>query len=259
MATKPKAAEVAVQTPVASTGIILSQETPEWAKSKEGRGSEEVGLKDMVLPRLEIIQSQSPIKDSNPDAEEGLLFNTVTGEVLGDEVIIVPLYFRVEWLVWKDQDFGGGFFGAHDTEAQAQARLLEVVAGGEQRDHMEIVDTPVHYCLRIKEGGATEQIVISMPKSKAKVSRKWNATINLCGGDRFSRAYKVTTFKDKNKQNKTFFNYIVQPAGFPPESIYREAEKVYLAIRANGVATDHQSGGRSDSEPDAGGANTDPI
>lgn len=232
--------------------MAFAQDTPDWAKGGTGRGSENVGTKDILLPRLEIVQAQSPIKDTNEDAKEGLMFNTVTSEVLGDEVYIVPLYYRMEYLLWKDQDKGGGFFGAYDSENEAKQRLHEVVADGEDESDMEIVDTPVHYCLRIKPDMTIEQIVISMPKSKAKVSRKWNAAIQIAGGDRFSRVYKMTTFKDKNKQNKTFFNFVVQPAGFPPEAIYREAEKLYTSFRELGVKADHGSAGSG--EPTGGGS-----
>lgn len=244
--------QTAVAAP-AQTGIQLSQDAPDWAKGGSGRGSENVGAKDMVLPRLEIVQAQSPIKDTNPDALEGLLFHSVTNEVIGSSAIIVPIYYRMEYLIWKDQDSGGGFFGAHDTMEDAQRRLQEEVSNGENPDELEIVDTPVHYCLRIKDDMTVEQLVISMAKSKAKVSRKWNAQIQIVGGDRFARAYKVTTFKDKNKANKTFFNYIVQPAGFPPESIYREAERLYEVFRTQGVKADHESGRSNDKATEAGG------
>lgn len=235
---------------------MFSNEVPEWAKGGSGRGSENIGTKDLILPRLEIVQAQSPIKDENPEAREGLLFNTVTQEVIGDEAFIVPIFYRMEYIVWKDQDAGGGFFGAFNSQSEAEARVSELMSEGEE--DLEIVDTPVQYCLRIRPDMTTENIVISMPKSKAKVSRKWNALIQLCGGDRFSRAYKVTTFKDKNKQNKTFFNYVVQAAGFPPEAIYREAEKWYEVFRKEGVSTDHASA-LAAGNPEGGGMDTDPI
>jgi hypothetical protein len=232
--------EVAVQ----QTGEVsmFSNEAPDWAKSGN-RGSENVGTKDLMIPRLEIVQAQSPIKDVHEDARDGMLFNTVTQELLGDTVFVVPVFYRMEYLLWKDQDAGGGFFGAYDTEAAAQRRLEEEVANGESRDELEIVDTPVHYCLRVKPDMTTEQIVISMSKSKAKVSRKWNSLIQIAGGDRFARAYKLTTFKDQNKQNKTFFNYVVQPAGFPSEAVYREGEKLYNVIKTEGIKADHAAGG----------------
>lgn len=255
MAKKP---ETAVQE-APKSGIVLSQDIPAWAKTDSARGSENVGTKDLMLPRLEIIQSESPIKEENDDASDGMLFNTVTGEVLGDTVFIVPIFYRMEYLVWKDKDHGGGFFGAFESQAEAEARKSEVLS--EERcpeEYIEIVDTPVHYCLRLREDGKTEQIVVSMPKSKAKVSRKWNSTIQLCGGDRFSRAYKVTTFRDKNRQGKSFYNYVVQPAGFPPEPVYREAEKMYEVFRREGVKADHASAQRAAGDGE-GSMDTDPI
>lgn len=256
MATK-QSKEVAAQQ--SNLPAAFSNDTPEWAKNGSGRGSENVGTKDIVLPRLEIIQAQSPIKDEKPDeAVEGHLFNTVTTEILGDMVFIVPIYYRMEYLVWKDQDAGGGFFGAFDYEDQAHKRKDDLVKDGEDPALLEVVDTPVHYCLLVDPNTlATQQIVISMPKSKAKISRKWNATIQLAGGDRFSRVYKVTTFKDKNKQNKTFFNYVVQPAGFPPEEVYREAEKLYGMFKSGEVRANHEAFGTGSDEP--GSMDTDNI
>ena len=73
-----------VATAATSAAAMFSNETPEWVKNGQGRGSENVTTKDMILPRLEIVQAQSPIKDENSDAVEGMLFNTVTQEVVGD-------------------------------------------------------------------------------------------------------------------------------------------------------------------------------
>lgn len=248
MATKQVA--VASEKPV----MAFSQEAPAWVQGGTGRGSENVSSKDIVLPRIEIVQAQSPIKDTDPDVKEGQLFHSITNEVFGDTVYVIPLYYRMEYLVWKDQDEGGGFFGAYDTQTEAQARVAEEVGNGENPAFLEVVDTPVHYCLRVKEDGTTEQLVISMAKSKAKVSRKWNAVIQIAGGDRFSRVYKLSTFKDKNKQGKTFYNYIVQPAGFPSEPMYNEALKNYEMFKSMTIRADHQSGREAAAAADGEGS-----
>lgn len=237
MATTKKQAEVATVAadPFAVTAV------PDYIKQGTTRGSEEVKSSDMVLPRLEIVQALSPIKELDPDAREGMLFNSVTQEIIGDHAYFVPVYFRLEYLIWKDQDQGGGFFGSFPTLEQAEERKNAEVKNGENPEYLEIVDTPVHYGLRITPEGDKEQIVISMAKTKSKVSRKWNAMIQIAGGDRFSRVYKISAFTDENKKGQKFKNFVVQPAGFPPKAVYDEAERVYAAFRSGEIVADHAS------------------
>lgn len=254
MATRKTAvAAAATEVALKSSGAVTAfaqDSVPDYIKKDGGRGSEEVKSSDMVLPRLELVQAQSPIKEENEDAREGMLFNSVTQELYGDLVYFVPVYFRVEWLIWKDQDLGGGFFGSYPTQEQAEERLQQVIeddpslAGRskEGKPAVEIVDTPVHYGMRITPEGTMEQIVISMAKSKSKVSRKWNAMIQIAGGDRFGRVYKISSFTDENKQGKKFKNFVVQPAGFPPKVVYEEAERVYTSFRSGEVTVNHGSG-----------------
>ncbi len=238
MATKSTKTEVVA---AAQQALAFATEAPEWMNTGSNRGSEEVKSTDMVLPRLEIVQALSPIKETNEDAKEGYLFNSVTQEVIGDIAYFVPVYFRLEYLIWKDQDKGGGFFGSFNSKAEADARLAEAMASGEDPDDLEIVDTPVQYGLRITPEGHTEQIVISMAKTKAKVSRKWNAMIQIAGGDRFSRVYKLSTFRDENKKGQKFFNFVVQPAGFTPRAAYQEAERLYGVLKTQDFRVAHDT------------------
>jgi hypothetical protein len=244
MATKPAKTEVAVKP---ENELAFAQTAvPDYIKQGSARGSEEVKTSDMVLPRLEIVQGLSPIRDDssgvyNPDAREGHVFNSVTQELYGDSVYFVPIYFRLEYLIWKDQDEGGGFFGSFPTLEQAEERKAIEVGNGENPEFLEIVDTPVHYGLRITPEGVSEQIVISMAKTKSKVSRKWNAMIQIAGGDRFARVYKISTFTDENKKGQKFKNYVVTPAGFPPKKVYEEAERLYSSFRSGEIKADHAS------------------
>lgn len=244
MATKKT--DVAVQQ---SGALAFATEVPDYIKKGAARGSEEVKSTDMVLPRLEIVQALSPIKETNEDAKEGYLFNSVTQEIIGDLAYFVPVYFRMEYLIWKDQNQGGGFFGSFNTMAEAKERLAQVFAedpsnagtNAAGRPIVEIVDTPVQYGLRITPEGGVEQIVISMAKTKSKVSRKWNAMIQIAGGDRFSRVYKLTSFRDENNKGQKFFNFVVQPAGFTPQAAYLEAERLYEVLKTQDFRVAHET------------------
>lgn len=248
MATKQVAVKKENENQVAAFG----DQVPDYLKNQNGpaRGSEGVASDDMVLPRLEIVQSQSPIKDTDENAKEGYLFNSATNEVIGDTAYFVPVSFRKEYIIWKAKDEGGGFFGSFGSEAEAKEELRNVIEDrNENPEFLEIVDTPVHFGLLVSPSGdfAPQQIAISMAKSKAKVSRRWNSVIQMCGGDRFSRVYKFTTFKDKNAKGQSFFNFVVQPAGFPPEEIYRLAEKTYEVFKTQNVRANHDTVDMEDS------------
>lgn len=221
--------------------LVFAQEAPAYMSQGTARGSEEVKSTDIVLPRLEIVQALSPIKETNGEAKEGYLFNSVTQEVIGEAAYFVPVYYRMEYLVWKDQDQGGGFFGSFNSQKDAEDRLASAVSEGENPDHIQIVDTPVQYGIRVHENGEIEQIVISMAKTKSKVSRKWNAIIQIAGGDRFSRVYKLSTFRDENKKGQKFYNFVVQPAGYTPERIYKEAEVMYDVLKTQDFRVAHET------------------
>jgi hypothetical protein len=268
MATKPKA-ETNVPAVQQGGALAFSQEMPDHLKNQTGpgRGSEEVGSKDIVLPRLEIVQAQSPIKEIE-DCKDGDLFNTASSEVYGDTVYFVNVYYRMEFLIWKDQDSGGGFFGSYPTQGEAEARFKDLIEddpslAGTTKDGkpiLEIVDTPVHYGMLVDPASAkTQQIVISMPKSKSKVSRKWNALIQMTGGDRFSRVYRISTFTDKNKQDKKFKNFTAQPAGYTPAAVFQEAEKLYGIFKAGAARAGHDQVIDNEADQGAGEPATDNI
>lgn len=244
MAKADKATLPAVQSTAVMAFGSLDDNLPAHLQGQTGpgRGSEEVTSRDIVLPRLEIVQSNSAIKDvEGIEVKEGQLYNSATQEIFGDQVVFVPVYFRLEYLVWKDQDAGGGFFGSYMTEREANERRDDVIAGGEDAHVIEVVDTPVHYGLYADPlTGKTGQLVISMAKSKSKVSRRMNSLIQMVGGDRFARAYRFSTFKDKNKQGKTFYNYVVMPFGYCPEPLFRQAEELYNILKTQDFRANHE-------------------
>jgi hypothetical protein len=161
-------------------------------------------------------------------AEAGDLYNSVTRQLYGKEVFIVPIHYSKQWLVWRDKKNGGGFLGAFSTPEEAQARIEQE----ENQKGLESIDTPVHVCLIVnRESGGADEIVISMPRTKAKISRQWNSMIKMAGGDRFGRVYRVTTNLEENPKGK-YYNFAIAQSGFPVKQLYDKAAKLYEAITA---------------------------
>lgn len=205
---------------------------PAHIKVGLSRGNENVQMGDLVIPRLEIVQALSPcLKKSEPayieDSEQGDLFNSVTRQLYGKHTTICPVVFRKEYLVWKDRAKGGGFRGAFQSLEEATARIAQE----EEPKFFQATETAQHFCLLVDEDGESEEIVLSMAKTKLKVSRSWNALIRINGADRFSRVYNVFTVEDSNDKGE-FNNFGVQTLGFAPLEVYRKAESLYNAISA---------------------------
>lgn len=226
--------------PEASTNAVAEanrHEVPAYIRQGAGRGNESVSTEDIQIPRLEVTQDLSPIvKDG--DAEAGQLYNSVTGEVYGDTVLFTPIIFMKQFLVWKDRKAGGGFLGAFPTPEAAQARVNEAVDAGDNARFITIVPTPIHYGLLLEPLGDGKhkmvEVAISMPRSKEKISKRFNSMVQLAEGDRFSRVYQIGAV-EASSQGGDYYNFDVKPHGWAPEDVYRAAEKIYeKVIKAGG-------------------------
>jgi len=216
---------------------LMSDTLPDYMK-QGNRGAENVGTDDMIIPRIELIQALSPVRKKTDasyieGAEEGMLYNNVTRVLYGETVTVVPVYYTKQFLVWKDRKLGGGgsngFRGAFPTEAAARDAIAALAEEG-----LEVADTAQHFVL-VQNGEDWQEAVISMAKSKIKVSKRWNSLIRMTNTDSFSRAYKLSATTETNARNESYFNFNITPLGFVPKALYDRAEKLYETVRTGSV------------------------
>ena len=211
-------------------------------KMQDNRGSEEVGSDDLVIPRIELVQSLSACrKKTDPayidGAQEGMLYNNVTRELYGESINVVPVFFRKEYLLWRDTKLGGGFGGAFpDGASGEEARQVQ-----EAPHEWEVVDTNQHFVLVLKEDGSVEEAVMSMAKTKSRASRNWNSLVRINGGPRFSRVYKISGVADQNKAGQDFYNLSVKNVGFVTEQVFKHAEQIYDMVKSGSAAVDRST------------------
>lgn len=234
-----------------------SAQMPAYMSQDTNRGSENVSVEDIAIPRLEIVQSLSPIRKEDPDALEGMLYNSVTHELYGHEVAFVPVMFIRQFLVWKDRKKGGGFRGAFPDYRSANNRIAETADEGENPADFMAIETPSHYGLLVVhpqsvENRRLEEVAISMPRSKMKVSKRFNALVQLAGGDRFSKMYSISTIEETNAVNQEYFNFNVTPMAWCPEAIYRRAEQIFEKIKGAMININHASADSADDADLAG-------
>ncbi len=209
----------------------FSDDRPDFLPADSSKGQENVTVDDLTIPRLGLVQDLSPQRKPNkPEyikgADSGMLFNNVSSELYGKSVLFVPVFFRKEWCIWKLQSAGGGFNGAHPTEALA----IEAFEEAGYDDDYEVVDMAQHFGMVLHEDRRPEEIVISMSKSKMKVNRQLNTLVKMAGGDRFSRVYKISAVEDQNKEGQDYYNFGVAPIGFVSEPVYNLAMVMYEAV-----------------------------
>ena len=205
------------------------------------RGSEEIGSDDLSIPRIELIQAMSPQKKkSNADkyiegAEEGMAYNTLTNELYENKLTICPVYFRKEFLVWpkkRNADSGSEFKGSFSSLKEA----LEEVKAQEQPELYHPVETHQHFCLVFNSRTDTwESAVISMSSSKLKISKQLNSILHQrCTSlqiDRFANKFDLNIVEEKNSKGE-FYNYKPTLAGYVDETTFKQAEELYLGVKA---------------------------
>lgn len=227
----------------------VSEQMPEWLK-KGNAGSEDVGAKDMIMPRVDVLQALSPqINKKKPEfiegAEQGQIFNTVTGEIYGDSVTFIPVMFRKEFVVWKDRDAGGGFCGAFKTLAEANEAIVAMPNPAEY----EAVESHQHFAILLTEHGP-EEAVFSMTKSKLKVSRALNTLIQIAGVDRFAKAYRLDA-AEATSDKGDYWSLKAHAAGFVSKELYQRGQELYGMIKDGAADVD-----RTDSETAVGSGST---
>jgi hypothetical protein len=233
-------------------------QVPSYIKQGQDRGNENVTSEDLQLPRIDVLQALSPQINKKKDeyiegAEVGMLFNTLTNELYEAGVRVTPISFVKRFLVWVDRkkDSDGGLRSVFETAHEAEAFMQSQ----EDEEKLEMVPTAEHLVL-LDDG---TEVIISMAKSKTKVSRKFNSLVRLNGGDRFSRSYLMTTVDDKSSQGE-FQNISFANAGFPSEEVYLKAEALYTAISSGArkqATGDYSSSGTADEAETGSGEKTD--
>jgi hypothetical protein len=229
-------------------------------QEEQGTGLEGATVKDMAIPFLNIIQAMSPQKNKRDPkyiegAEEGMIFNTVTGELFNGEtgVVVIPCFFQKTVNEWAKNR--GGFLGSYPTQGVADQNRRR----GE--DQSDLVDTANHFVLLKNNDDEWTQACLSMTSTKLKVSRNWMSRMQMLKvptktGKRtpptFMTQYLITTVHVKNTKGE-FFNYQVDYVGLVPDRESFEAAKEFYEVMNSGEGRD-----RVDYNQEVGGSGPTP-
>jgi hypothetical protein len=214
-----------------STAVALvSSNVPAHVMQGTGLGNENVG-QHVTIPRIKLLQKMSDEVDKYSSkhiegAEPGHFLNSLSGVNYGEELYVINLLFRNEYVVWRTREAGGGILGSYPTAAAAQA----AIAAQEKPQDYTVTDTHSHVLLiKNPETGELDRtpVIMDFASSKMKTSRDWNSMIGLKGGNRFSGLWKLKSVSVTNKAGAQFMNLEAEFVGWATDSDYEYAKSVY--------------------------------
>lgn len=216
----------------------------------EGGGFEGTTSDDFSIPFLSILQSGSPqCKKKGSEyiegAEEGMLYNTATGEITKGDVGVQIVACCTEhiFIEWKNrQKDGGGFIGIHaldsDVVSVAKAASTEFgkyyvpVEGGVDHD---LVETFVFYAILLDtEGEIVGPCMISCSSTKIQAYKNIMTPLRQVKGrpPLFAFRLRVTTVFETRAKGDSWNFKIVPANGSPVESLIDPSTPLFAAGKA---------------------------
>ena len=241
--------------------------------SDVGLGSEGLSAEDIAIPYLGILQGLSPQVTEGKEgfiegARPSMLFNNVTGEIYEgrkEGVLLVPAFYRKQWLVWMDRDSGGGLVDVYDDDSIMADTVKNDKNQNVVKDNHNLIvfETAQHFCLRLnQETSETERVVVSLKSTGLKANRKLNHAITSAkipghptvSAPRFMFAYRMTTFLEEKNNNSWWSPSFTRMKDPVAKFVYDEAKTYYELVKSGAVkiseepTPDEASSGLSDQQ-----------
>lgn len=225
-----------------STAVALvSSNVPAHVMEGTGLGNENVG-QNVTIPRVKLLQKMSDEVDKYSSkhikgAEPGHFLNSLSGANYGEELYVINLLFRNEYVVWRNRDAGGGILGSYRSAEEAQA----AIGAQEKPQDYTITDTHSHVLLiKNPETGELDKtpVIMDFSSSKMRISRNWNSMIGVKGGNRFSGLWKLKSVSVTNKAGAQFMNLEAEWVGWATDEDYQYAKSVYVQHSGRAAAND---------------------
>ena len=233
-----------------------------------GKGMENVDKDSKAIPFLIILQPQSPIvlDEKVAGAKAGMIANSVTGELYGEEAFIIPCAFQRRFIRWAPRDAGGGFRGEFTPGEVQDMRTKGLVKELDNRLYFPLddgtvhekksdkcVDTRSHFVLVMRklDDPFAQPMILAMSSTGIKTSKQFIARIDGIKLQRdgggvytppsFSHIYRMTSLKKTNDEGTWWLPVIDMAAQVKVADIYNLAKGFHQQVSAGAVTAAHDS------------------
>jgi len=232
-----------------STDIAL----PFDITSDIGGGMESTDRESFAIPMLRVLQKGSQQVDEAsgvqlPGAKAGMLYNTVTGDLIDGKtgVVFLPCAYQRRFIQWGPRGGGEttGFHGEHLPEDVVTMRNNGEVSEADGKLYMgsepnpkkadRLADTRNHFGIVIGENGAPVQVLMSLTSTQIKKSKQLmsmlaavrvKTTKGMVTPPTWMNRIRITTVLESNDQG-SWYGVRFENEGFV------ESKELYEAGRA---------------------------
>lgn len=211
---------------------------PEHLRADLGNrdGKDGVSQGDLLIPRLKLAQALSAERkrsneNYNPELSEGEFYNSVTGEIYGEKVTVIPLHFFNEYIQFDESNKVVKYYQRGEVPPAAD---LEVVDGKKP-----VCSTfKCRMSLLMKEDGTIEPIVVSFKYVGRKTpTNKWNFLIAQKNLPAYAYQYTLSSTTTSNEKGEWFIGKF-ERGDYTSAELYEQAKQYFASLQEAGVKVD---------------------
>lgn len=190
---------------------VAATEADDAFGEHEGVGHEHITSRDLIIPRLAILQGLSPqINPKKPEyirgATMGQICDIGTGELFEGEIEFLPVYYIRQWLEWSPRDSGRGLVAIHDTDELMEQTEKDDNGKNVLPNGNHLVETAQFYGLNMTAGRRKSFLPMSstqLKKAKKLLNFSMNERRKRSDGTEYTpplyyRVYKLGSIDESN-------------------------------------------------------------
>jgi len=226
---------------LAATG--MSEE--ELAAQTGVLGMENVRAEHLQIPRLQVAQPLSPqMIRSKPEYIEGLMvgqfFNSVTREIYGDDVVVIPIKYSISRLKFTNNALDcrskNGIDGGHYSDTCKPCQFAQWGSGKEGRG----TDCKEYINFLVVEKDTQQPMVISFKSASLAAGKTWSTLIigrkiALSDGRRVPAPAFMTTYRlktvEKTAGQGVYYVPVVTVEGPAIASLVQDGAKLFKTFK----------------------------
>ena len=232
-----------------------------------------LGVGDLEMPRLKLLQASSPELTEFKNAREGDFWHSLIDESFGSTVRICPIYIDWRFILWRPREAGGGILARADDGKHWMPADTEFTVKLKSGNEVKWRTAPTVAASRLDKRGSYNpsdpnsppaamrmySIVCSFPDRKnlppavvtlqraaIKVATKLIGELKVLRAPSFGAIFEMASFKDRSPSGE-FYNYAFEMVG-PVEdrAFYEENFAQYRFFVEQGLKVKDLEGAQED-------------